>query len=301
MRGKLVSGERAIEAEVVPPKALAALNEDRLAILQALSREPTYPTQVAKELGLHAQTAYYHFRLLQQAGLIQLVEYQEKGGAIAKKYRATADAVSVVLNEKGWQPFARPKKKTPAFLEPFVQDSALAAKIVVGSPDPHGKYRGQGSEYAAIELAGWLGQYAAFDYPLYYLDTEVKESTKRQNLILFGGPKVNLLVAEANNHLPIRFHEPSLELKSTLSGKSYGELNNVGVIQRIDSPFCKGKNLLVIAGTHYTGTRVATLACLRHPDKITEGNSHARSHIARVVQGFDEDGDGIIDTVEFLE
>jgi DNA-binding transcriptional ArsR family regulator len=301
MRGRLVVGERAVESEVLPPKSLALLNEDRLRILQALREEPKYPAQVAKELGMHAQTAYYHFRLLEQAGLVRLVEYQERGGAVAKRFQATADALSAVLNERAWKPFAAARRKPPEFLERFIVDGALDAKIVVGSPDPHGKYRAQGSEYCAMELAARLGQWAAFDYPLYYLDTEVKESVKRQNLILFGGPKVNLLVAEVNPRLPVRFQEPALELHSTLSGKSYGEVANVGIVEVVDSPFAKGKKILVIAGTHYLGTRVATLACLRHLEKLAEGNSHQRSALARVVQGFDEDGDGLVDAVEFLE
>jgi hypothetical protein len=52
--------------------------------------------------------------------------------------------------------------------------------------------------------------------------------------------------------------------------------------------------------THF-GTRVAVLSLLQKTRELEKGNFHDSSKIAKVVQGFDENGDGIVDAVEILE
>lgn len=299
MKGKLVFENRGLDAEIVDEKAFSVLSRDRLRILRALSEEALYPAELAKRLDEQVQTVYYHVRLLQKAGLLNLVEYEEKGGALAKKYKANANAIAFVLKED-WKPFHSGKEnKHPSFLSPFISSGFFDGKFVVGSPDPHGKYRTRGSEFCAMELAMFLGNYACFSYPLYFLDTELRDKAKRDNLILLGGPKVNTLVSEVNPSLPIAFDEKTFDLKSSISKKTYTE--NVGVLEIVDNPFNKSKKIMVVAGSTHLGTRIGVLALLKYQKKIKEGNLYDSSKVAKVLQGFDEDGDGIVDAVEVLE
>ncbi len=288
---RIVEGSLALEAVEVDEKTLHALNEDRLRILRALAKSPLYAAELSRLLRMHPQTVYYNLRLLAKERLIALKGFEEKHGGIAKKYVATAEALALPLSEK-WRPFGDARRKVPSFLSGFVKDGFLDAKIIVGSPEPHGKYRSRGSEFPAIELAAFLSQYSSFQYPLYYLDTEAHHSVRQENLFLVGGPKVNTLVQEANASLPIRFSS-EFDIVSTVSGKKYGD--DVGVIQSAPSPFAEGKNIFVVAGSSHHATRVAVLALIKHPKKIDSGP------FAHVVQGFDEDGDGIVDAVEVLE
>lgn len=298
MNVKLVLDEKALDSKVIEEKTLKVFSEDRLRILEILAKEPKYPAEVAKELKMHLQTAYYHFNLLEKAGVITRGNTEEKRGALAKKFVFDADALSVVVREN-WKPFSGKKRKAPAFFEPFLKDGFIDAKIIVGSPDPHGPYRSRGSELCAMELSALLGQYGSFEYPLYYLDTEVREKILKENLFLLGGPKVNTLLEKANKHLPIRFDEKTFDVVSKLSGKTYTE--NVGVIETIESPFAEGKKIFAIAGRDFHATRVGILALIKKRKELEEGNNFDPNAFAKVAQGFDEDGDGIVDEVEILE
>ncbi len=288
MQIKLVRENRSLNASLVEPGAFACLNEDRLRILRALST-PQYAAELSRNLKMHPQTIYYHLRLLAREGLINLKGVEAKGGAYAKKYAASAEALAVPLGD--WKPYAEARQAVPAFLSPFIRDGFLDAKLVVGSPEPHGAYRARGSEFSAIELSAFLAQFAAFDYPLYYLDTQ-SATVRGGNLVLVGGPKVNTLVHEANALLPIRF-TPSFEVHSTLSGKHYGD--DVGVVQAVPNPFNESKRALVLAGASQNSTRVAVLALMK------QKNWWSQDDLAHVVQGFDENGDGIVDAVDVLE
>ena len=298
VEAKLVVEEKALNARIVAEKSIKIFSGDRLKILESLSQSPKYPAEIAKELKMHVQTVYYHFRLLEKAGVITPGARIEKRGALARKYSFPADALAFVVNEK-WKPFTFSKKKPPSFLDGFVNNGFLDAKIIVGSPDPHGPYRARGSELCALELSAFLGQYAAFDYPMYYLDTEARDSILKENMFLVGGLKVNTILAKANSHLPIRFDEKTFDVVSKLSGKTYSE--NVGIIETIESPFAEGKNVFVIAGRDHHATRVGILAILKKKKELEQGNSFDGTVFAKVAQGFDENGDGIVDTVEILE
>jgi len=276
----------------------SVLSVDRLKILKAISKEPKYPAQIARELDMQVQSAYYHINLLSKAGLVKLVDLEEKNGAMAKKYGLTASAFSVVASEK-WKPFSTTKNEAPKIFSSFIKSGFFDGKIVVGSPDPHGKYRASGSEYCSMELAMLLGSHASFEFPLYYLDTELKGEKRKENLIIIGGPKVNTFLAEINQNLPIKFDEQSFSVTSGISKKTYGE--NVGIIELIQNPFNKSNSSLIIAGSNHFGTRVAILALLTKMKEIEKGNFFDKKTTAKVVQGFDEDGDGIVDAVEFLE
>lgn len=296
----LVRNSKSLDCKVVDFNSLSLLSEDRLRILKSISSEPKYPAQIARELNLHVQTVYYHMRILEGAKLIDFVELEEKGGATAKKFISSASSFAVVSNDNAWVPFVNAKfPKPPSFLEQFLASGCFNAKFVLGSTEPHGKYRGRANDLSAVELAMYFGNFSSFNYPLYVLDTELREKQKKENIVLVGGPKVNTLVLETNGNFPIQFDERSFSIKSKLSGKTYEE--NVGVLQIIDNPFNKSKKILLVAGTSQSSTRMAVLALTKYSKRIEEGNQYSSSTIANVIAGFDEDGDGIIDEVEFLE
>lgn len=300
LNAKLVVDERALDAKVIEEKTLKIFSEDRLRILELLSRGPKYPAEVAKELKMHLQTAYYHFNLLEKAGVISRGNTEEKRGALAKKFVFNESALAVVVKDD-WKPFASTKRKPPSFFEPFLSEGFIDAKIIVGSPDPHGPYRARGSELCAMELTAVLGQYGSFEYPLYYLDTEARERVLGENLFLLGGPKVNTVLEKVNAHLPVRFDEKTFDVVSKPSGKTYSE--NVGIIESVVNPFAPHahKRIFVIAGRDFHATRVGILAILKKKRDLEGGNNFDASVFAKVAQGFDEDGDGIVDEVEILE
>ncbi|MFH1785092.1 MAG: S-layer protein [Candidatus Micrarchaeota archaeon] len=269
---------------------LKAISGERLKILKYLSRRPAYAIEIAREIGLQPQITYYHIKVLEKAGMIGFVDYEEKNGGIAKKYIAKAQSFAMVVDDNGWRDSTPPLKDTPPILKPFFEEGVFSGLMVVGSPEPHGKHRARASEFGMLELSMLFGRYAAPIFPIYKLDTQITELDKKKNLILAGGPKVNTLVAEINNKLPIRFTRDNAEVYSTNAGKAYS--GNIGVIELIKSPFASSRKVLVIGGLNQHGTRAAVLAMIKNIDKIQE---------TRVVEGFDENGDGQVDTVEFLE
>lgn len=297
---KFVSEDNnAIGCAEITSSSVGVLSEDRLKMLELLAKEPLYPAQLAREMHMSVQTVYYHVKLLEDAGLVKFVEYEEKRGAVAKKFASVSDSLAIVLNKDAWKRNVVKKKNLPELLIPFIKNGFFNGRMVLGSPDPHGKYRARGSELCMVEFSALLGQYAAFSFPLYSLDTELRESEKKQNLILAGGPKVNVLVSEINKNLPIKFEEAAFDIYSTLSKKKYGE--NVGVVELINSPFARNSKILLLGGLNQHGTRAAVLSLVKKMKQIQEGNMYNSKVIAKVVEGFDDNGDGVVDTVEILE
>lgn len=297
---KLISGEgKSLECVEIKGESIGVLSEERMRILRMLSSEPLYPAEIARRMGMQVQAVYYHMKLLEKASLARFVEYEERGGAMAKKFSAASDSFAIVLNEKGWKAFRHSAKAAPRILAPFIKNGSFEGRIVMGSPDPHGKYRARGNELCMVEFAMLLGQHASFSFPLYLLDTQLRERDLRQNLVLAGGPKVNTLVSRINRELPIRFDEGSFEVHSTLSGKKYRE--NIGLIELVRSPFDKKSSVLLVGGLNQNGTRAAVLCLIKKMKEIEEGNEYSPRDMAKVVEGFDDDGDGVVDSVEILE
>jgi len=295
----LNESNEAVGCSQITPESVGVLSSERLKMLELLAKEPQYPAQLARQMGMSVQTIYYHVRLLEEAGLVRFVEYEEKKGGVAKKFASVADSIAIVLNNESWKRHVAAKKPASKLFAPFIKNNLFNGMIVVGSPDPHGKYRARGSELCMLEFAALLGQFSDFSFPLYRLDTELKESERKQNLVLAGGPKVNTLVSEINHGLPIRFDEATFEIQSTLSKKRYRE--NIGIVELVENPFMKSSKILLLGGLNQYGTRAAILSLIKKMDRIEEGNTYDSLKIAKVVEGFDDNGDGIVDTVEILE
>ncbi len=296
---KLVNeNEEALNCMEIDDSRISAISRDRLKILQMLSKKPMYAAEIARELGMEEQAIYYHIKILQKAGLVKFTDYEEKRGGVAKKFIASTESVALVLKD-AWKHFTNSKRAVPKIFVPFVENETFNGVFIVGSPDPHGKYRARASEFPILELAMLLGSYATFSFPLYLLDTQIKEEEKKQNLILAGGPKVNMLTAEINDSLPLRFNKETFEIYSKFSKKRYS--GNIGVIELLTNPFSPSKRILLIGGLNHHGTRAAIFTIIKKMKQIEAGNKYSPKTIAKVVEGFDENGDGIVDSVEVLE
>jgi DNA-binding transcriptional ArsR family regulator len=301
-------GQRAFETLLISnPKLFSILgNELALKIIRELGKQPACAMDVARKLGVHEQKVYYHIRNLEKLGLIKVIRIEERVGAMAKIYSPVSSVVSFKLFEGEHINDVKTRAAESKFLKPFVEDGKLNSIIVVGSPDPHGKYKAPASDgYCAIDLCMFLGQFISDSrVPYYKLDTQVRKEDLEKNLIVIGGPKTNIIADKINKQLPIYFDysEEYLEwnIVSTLSKTVYRE-PQIGFLARIPNPFSERKEILVFSGKGFKGTRAAVLAFIKHLKKVMKGNSVKPDVIAKVVQGIDIDSDGIIDEVEFLE
>ena len=272
-------------------KALA--NPLRLRILRELARRPSYPKELARRLGVSEQLVYYHVGMLERAGLVKVVGLSEVRGATAKRYAVCRDAIVVRLRE----PAPAQGEELPDPVSRLVEEGGI---IVVGSPDAHGPLLGRArDQYIAIDLGIYLGSFTRRFRAK--LDTELKERDYEENLICVGGPTVNTLTWRVNRYLPIYFDmEHENRIVSRLSGRTYSE-DVDGVVEFIESPFCEGRMVVVLAGRRIEGTRASVVAFTSRLAEVAEGNVHDRRVRAHVVEGLDKDSDGLIDDVEVLE
>jgi DNA-binding transcriptional ArsR family regulator len=315
---RLLSGERrqftAKEIAIFedPERLRSVLNKLSWKILQLLSEKEMYPMEVARKLKVHEQKVYYHIRKLAKAGAIKVVREEEKKGAVAKYYKATFPAMGVEL-PFGYQkinsfPATNIDDKMKKFLSPLIKDGTFDGKIVVGSPDPHGPFKAKARDghYAAY-LTLFLGQLV--DLPddfLIKLDVDVKaEKEESNNLILMGGPGTNLITQEFNEFLPIRFNMMPSEHGFLLGGlfsektKKVYTADNMGLIARIANPWNSNKRVIILAGNKAVGTKACVLALTKFWKKTLKNFGDEK--FAVVIQGFDLDGDGKVDSIEVLE
>jgi DNA-binding transcriptional ArsR family regulator len=295
-----------------PDRLKAVLNRLSWKILQLLSEKEMYPMEVAKKMSLHEQRIYYHIRKLAKAGAIKVVREEEKKGAVAKYYKASFPAMGIEL-PFGYHKISRPPatkihNKMRQFLGPFIKDGVFDGKIVVGSPDPHGpfKARARDGHYAAY-LTFFLGQFTDLpeDFPI-KLDVDVKaEKEESNNLILVGGPGTNLITQEFNEFLPIHFNMIHSEHGFLLGGlvsektRKVYTADNMGVITRIPNPRNTNRSVIVLAGNKAVGTKACVLALTNFGKKTLK--NFGDDGFAVVIQGFDLDGDGKVDSIEVLE
>ena len=297
-----------------PQKLKMILNNLTWKILLLLSEKEMYPMEIARKLNLHEQIVYYHIRKLVKAGVIKVVKEKEKKGAIAKYYKAVYPALGIELpfGEKTIKTarFYTMDEKLRSFLSPFIKnDNRFDGKIVVGSPEPHGPFKtiARDGHYAA-QLAFFLGQYVELPENFAVrLDVDIKaEKEEENNLILVGGPGTNLITQEINKHLPMRFNMKRSKhgflfggLISEKSGNVYTH-DAVGLIAKISNPWNKEKSIIVLAGNKAVGTKACVIGLTKFWKQILQNYRKGRK-FGVIIQGFDLDGDGKVDSVEILE
>jgi DNA-binding transcriptional ArsR family regulator len=297
-----------------PQKLKMILNRLSWKILVMLSEEEMYPLEIAKKLGIHEQKVYYHIRKLARAGAITIAKEEEKKGAIAKYYKAVSPAFGIELPQ-GYKTLERLSllsmdERIQKFFKGFIkEDGTFEGKIVVGSPMPHGPFKTSARDgHYASHLTFFLGQFAKMpeDFAI-KLDVDVKaEKEEKNNLILVGGPGTNLLTQELNDYLPIRFNMQPSEQGFLFGGLVSRKTSNVytadavGLIAKIVNPWDNNKWVIVLAGNKAVGTKACVLA-LTNFWKKTLKDYDGKDAFATVIQGFDLDGDGKVDSIEVLE
>jgi hypothetical protein len=258
-------------------------------ILKSLVERPKYPKEISRELKVNEQKVYYHVRCLEKKGFLRIAGKEERGGALAKLYELSSPAFFVRFGS-----FSQ-INRLPKFqisLEPFVSNGNLNAKIIVGSPNPHGPERARSRDLTfAIDLALFLGTFLnKVQAPAVIEDKDAHIHDLRENLIIIGGPITNKVTKMFNDKLPVKFDRQ----KNIISGKKIYRHDECGFIARADNPLMQGKKLLVIAGKRYSGTKAAVLAFITKFDEIEKSNF-------TIVEGQDNDGDGEVDSVHILE
>jgi DNA-binding PadR family transcriptional regulator len=297
-----------------PQKLKMMLDKLSWKILVMLSEKEMYPLEIARVLKIHEQKAYYHVRKLAKAGAIVVAREEEKKGATAKYYKAASPAFGIELTQE-----YRPIKKLPLlsmeeqiqkFFKEFIkEDGTFGGKIVVGSPVPHGPFNTSARDgHYASHLTFFIGQFAKMPEEFAIkLDVDVKaEKEEKNNLILVGGPGTNLLAQEVNEYMPIRFNmQPSEEgflfggLVSKKTSRVY-TADTVGIVAKIVNPWDKGKQIMILAGNKAVGTKACVLAVTNFWKKTLKGYN-GEGTFAKVIQGFDLDGDGKVDSIDVLE
>ena len=272
----------------------------RLRILELLSQDSLYLSEIARTLGTNEQKIFYHLNLLKRVELV--VEDKKKSHAGLKYFKAVKkgiaflpDYVASLTHDLELSDFIA----VPEILDGFVQDGKINCKIVVGAPFPHGKWnKGSRSNYLAAEVASVLGKYGTTTERLAYLDVELDDEMKKDNLVVIAGMHVNTLQEELNPYLPIRFDEHGTRIISTISGTEYTD-DDCGFVCVAENPFASGKKVLVLAGLESIGTRAAVFAFKNYIEKLNKGNMYDREIKARVVRGVESKGD--IKEIVFLE
>ena len=180
-------------------------------ILRIISIKPSYPKEIAKKLKIHEQKIYYHIRNLEKSKVIEIVKKETVRGAIANFYKINSSAFFIKFEE--FKENANLSNiggdNTNKFLEPFIEQGKLNAKIIVGSPDPHGPEKARSRDgYYGIDLALFLGSFLNYHPDLNVkLDTETITEDLSENLIILGGPIINTIAGKINNSSPIKFNE----------------------------------------------------------------------------------------------
>lgn len=297
-----------------PQKLKMILNALSWKILMMLSQKEMYPLEIAKTLRIHEQRVYYHIRKLEKAGAITVAREEEKKGATAKYFKAASPAFGIELPQE-YRPIKRlsllsMEDRIQKFFREFIRkDGAFEGKIVVGSPMAHGPFKTSARDgHYASHLTFFLGQFVRMpDEFAIKLDVDVKvEKEEKNNLILVGGPGTNLLTQEANEYLPIKF-----DMRPSDEGFLFGGLvskrtslvytaDNVGLVAKIKNPWNSEKRVIVLAGNKAVGTKACVLA-LTDFWKRTLEKYRGDETFAKVIQGFDLDGDGKVDSIEVLE
>ncbi|MDR2203274.1 MAG: helix-turn-helix transcriptional regulator [Nitrososphaerota archaeon] len=290
-------------------------------ILTMLIEKEMYPIEIAKQLNMHEQKIYYHIHKMEKTGAITIQKEENKKGATAKYYKTTSPAFGIELPTKQPQTTTTTQnnyhnnQNTPETLQKFFQEflnnNILDGKIIVGSPQPHGPFKTSARDgHYAAHLALSIGQFArthADEFAI-KLDVDVKvEKEEKNSLILVGGPGTNLLTQEINEHLPIKFQmHPSNQgflfggLISKKTQKNYTS-DSAGLIAKITNPWNKDKHIIVIAGNKAVGTKACVLALTNFWEKTLQYYDNTKNTFATVIQGYDLDGDGKVDSIEVCE
>ena len=275
-------------------------------ILALLSAGPRYPAEMARTLGAHHQTVYYHIGRLEKSGLIARVRSEQIKGGEAKLYALASDGYAVEFQVKG-EPLPTLKssgrsKALGRFFKEFFNNGEFDGWVVVGSPMEHGAAGTQARDgHYAVQLGFALGQFVNLPerFPV-KLDVDLRaEKLLSSNMVVVGGPRNNVVAEELNPRLPFKFSQGGFwgALVDDEGNTHASELDCL--VAKIPNPWDPSRTCVVIAGLTGAGTKAAIIGVCNHAETLF---SKYRSGIfAALLRGVDRDGDGKVDSVEVLK
>ena len=275
-------------------------------VLNLLASGPKYPAEMARSLGIHHQTVYYHIGRLERAGLIARVRSESIRGGEANLFALASDGYAVEFPVRGEPlPSLKASSRSKAlgrFFREFISGGGFDGWIVVGSPLQHGASGTQARDgHYAVLLGFALGQYVALPsaFPV-KLDVDLRaEKLQGSNLIVVGGPRTNVVAEELNPHLPIRFRQGGFWGSIVdQDGKAYGsELDSL--VAKVRNPWNKEATCVIAAGLTGAGTKAAIIGVCNYSEVLFQ--KYREGDFAAILRGADRDGDGKVDSVEILK
>jgi hypothetical protein len=277
-------------------------------IMRLLSTRPMYTAQVAKELRIYEQSAYYYMHKLVSIGALEEAGTSLVRGGTARLYRCSSPSFGIemdwgerksdiTLNLDENRQYAR------KFFREYILNDSFNGLIIVGAPDPHGPYKSSARDgHYAVHLAFFLGTFTRIPQEFVVkLDADAKAERvlDGRNILSIGGPGTNIVTAEFNKYLPIRFNESNFWAGLVGDRGELYNLDNQGVIAKIKNPYSNKGNIIVVAGVRSIGTKSAVIALTNYTEKILK-NYQSEKDWAVVVQGFDMNADGKIDHVDVI-
>ena len=281
-------------------------------ILKSISDKPKYAAQIAKELDIFEQSAYYYIRKLVSIEAVKEIRTDFIHGGTAKLYRCSSPSFGIELpwgekqiitNSIDRYLYSSGNDLTKRFLKGFINEkNFFNGLIIVGSPNPHGIFKTSARDsHYAIHLAFYLGTLCNISQGFVVKldeDAKAEKELEDNNLIVLGGPGTNIVSSEFNKYLPIKFIEENYwSGLIDKSGKIY-HLDNIGIIAKIKNPFNESKNIILIAGVRSIGTKSAVIAFSNFYKKTFSNYTGYENGWAAIVQGYDMDSDGKIDYVD---
>ena len=278
-------------------------------IVELLSMKSMYPAQIAKELKIYEQSAYYYINKLSKIGAIEEIGTRLIKGGTARLYKTSSTSFGIEINKAQdnseiYYDIKKGRNKTirSRALKDFFVSEVFDGVIVVGAPDPHGPYKSSARDgHYAVQLGFYLGTMCEIPKEFIIkldIDAKVEKDLETKNLILIGGPGTNIVTSEINKYLPIKFNQSNYWAGLTDKTGRVFNMDNHGLIAKIKNPYNKDKNIIVIAGVRSIGTKAAILT-------ITNFENVLKNHIdqeewAIIVQGFDMNADGKIDNIDIV-
>lgn len=289
------------------PKDFSALNSKlALKIVKSLAESPASAIDISRRLKIHEQKIYYHIRRLEKSGIIYVISNEKRHGMIAKIYSVVSPAIAAKLYDKGTEVKEMINleldQRLLKFLSPFVSKNNLNATIVVGDTFSHGRFDKSSDEINyMIDTILFFGKFInGFSTSYCKLDVKVKVDELKNDLILIGNNKTNVVIEKINNKLKASFDEYGKEsIISKISGETYTD-PRIGLIIKTTNPFDERKKILLIGGIGRRGAQAASLALTKYSNILIESIKSFEDTV-KVVKGFDSDGDDIIDTIKILE
>jgi hypothetical protein len=277
-------------------------------IVQLLSQDAMYPAQVAKVLKIYEQSAYYYIRKLVAIGALEETGRILVRGGTAKMYHTASPAFGIEMESEEARvesPVSSQFKPASRFFRGYFDETnVFRGLIIVGSPEPHGPHKSSARDgHYAIQLAFFLGTISSSAPSGFVVkldsDAKAEKSLTGQNLITLGGPGTNMVTAEYNGYLPIRFDENNFWAGLVeRSGRRYTS-DTHGLIAKIQNPYDPTTSIIVLAGVRSAGTKAAVIALTNYSEEVLK-RFNEKTDFAVVVQGFDMDSDGKIDHVDVV-